>query len=93
MVQLNPQSQIMTKTDNDVTLGQAFEELEKISSQLERGDIDLEKSIPQLRRSFELAKFIKKRLAEIENEIEEVKSEFKDVIQNDSPNDNSEEDE
>lgn len=93
MVQLNPQSQTMTKIKDDITLGQAFEELEKISSQLERGDIDLEKSIPQLRRSFELAKFIKKRLAEIENEIEEVKAEFKDVIQNESSDDGDEVDE
>lgn len=83
----------MIKTKDELTLGQAFEELKTISSQLERGDIDLEKSIPQLRRSFELAKFIKKRLAEIENEIEEVKSEFKDVIQNDSNEDTDEENE
>lgn len=65
-------------SEKDISLAKAFEELQKITNEFESGDIDLEKSIPKLRRGLELAKFLKKRLSKIENEIEEVKKEFKD---------------
>jgi len=59
-----------------LTLTKAFEELEEIAQSLERDDVDLEKGIPQLKRGHELATFLKKRLQDIENEIEEVKVSF-----------------
>ena len=59
-----------------LTLTKAFEELEAITQSLEKDDVDLEKGIPQLKRGHELATFLKKRLQDIENEIEEVKVSF-----------------
>lgn len=39
----------------------------------------MEEGVPKFKRGLELARKLKKRLSEIENEIEEVKSEFKDL--------------
>jgi exodeoxyribonuclease VII small subunit len=65
-------------TTDDLTLKQAFEELETITATLEKGDSDLEKSIPQLKRGHELALFLKSKLKDIENQIEEVTVSFED---------------
>jgi len=65
----------MTK-DNELTLSKAFDELEKITAEFEGGDIDLEKGVPKFKRGLELAKFLKEKLSKIENEIEEIKSNF-----------------
>jgi exodeoxyribonuclease VII small subunit len=65
-------------TTKELTLKEAFEELESITEALERGDIDLEKSIPQLKRGHELATFLKKKLQTIENDIEEISTSFED---------------
>lgn len=61
------------KTDS---LATAFEELEKIVAEFEQGDIDLEKGIPRFKKGLELSALLKKRLKELENEIEEIKSEY-----------------
>ena len=68
-------------TQKNMPLGKAFDELEALTGEMESGTIDLEKSISKLRRGFELAKFLKHRLNQIENEINEIKDEFKDVLQ------------
>lgn len=57
-------------------LSELFAELEKITAEFERGEVDLEKGISKYRRGLQLAKYLKKRLVKIENEIEEVKAEF-----------------
>ena len=62
-----------------INLSDAFRELEKITSEFESGEVDLEKGIPKFKRGLELARLLKKRLSEIENEITEIKSEFKDL--------------
>jgi len=66
------------KTKKKPSLGEAFEELEKITAEFESGEVDLEKGVPKFRRGLELAKYLKKRLTEIENEIEEIKAEFEE---------------
>jgi exodeoxyribonuclease VII small subunit len=67
------------KQKKDISLSQAFTELEKITSEFENEEIDLEKGIPKFKRGLELARFLKKRLGKIENEIEEIKDKFKDI--------------
>jgi exodeoxyribonuclease VII small subunit len=59
-------------------LTQAFKELETIVSEFENQEVDLEKSIPKFKQGLKLAKYLKKRLSEIENEIEEIKDSFKE---------------
>ena len=65
----------MTKT-TEPSLKEAFDELEKITQALERGDIDLEQSIPQLKRGHELATFLSQKLKKIEQDIQEVTATF-----------------
>lgn len=65
--------------NKEQSLAEAFTELEKITGEFERGEVDLEKGILKFKRGLELAKKLKARLTEIENEIEEIKIEFKDV--------------
>lgn len=70
----------MTKTTDEIkniNLTDAFKELEAITSEFESGQVDLEKGIPKFKRGLELAKFLKSRLSQIENEIEEIKDQFK----------------
>ena len=81
MVQYIHMSPKLAKTSTyepELTLKAAFEELEKITEALEKGDTDLEKSIPQLKRGHELALFLKGKLKDIENQIEEVTVSFSD---------------
>lgn len=61
------------------TLQSDFEELTKLTEEFESGKISLEESMSKFRRGLELARRIKKRLEEIENEIHEIKSEFSDL--------------
>ena len=69
---------ISKKTDSP-TLSEAFQQLEKITAEFESGEVDLEKGIPKFKKGLELARFLKKRLAQIENEIIQIKDEFKDL--------------
>ncbi len=63
----------MTKA-KDINLNDAFLRLEKITALIEQEDLDLERSIPLMKEGLELAKYIKQRLTELENEIEEIKT-------------------
>lgn len=56
-----------------------FQELTALAEEFESGKLDLEESIPKFKRGLELARRIKRRLSQIENEIREIKSEFKDL--------------
>jgi len=67
-----------SKTDTKPTLNTAFTELEQIVGQFEHDEIDLEHSLPKFKRGLELAKFLKTRLNELENEIKLVKAQFGD---------------
>lgn len=63
----------MTKKQN---MSQAFSELEEIVAEFEEGNIDLEESLPKFKKGLELAKFLKKRLKTLENEIVEIRDQF-----------------
>ncbi len=67
------------KKTKDINLSEAFSELEKITSEFEGGQVDLETGIPKFKRGLELARLLKQRLGKIENEIEEIKSKFTDL--------------
>ncbi len=51
-------------------LAAVFAELEKLVNELETGDLDLETSLKKFRRGLALSAWIKRRLKEVENEIE-----------------------
>jgi len=61
---------------NDLTIDQAYQDLQKIVSEFENGEVDLEKSIPQFKKGLELASYLKEKLGELKVEVEEIKSKF-----------------
>ena len=67
------------KLSEKISLSKAFKELEEITQEFENEEVDLEKGIPKFKRGLELARYLKKRLSIIENEIEEIKGEFRDL--------------
>jgi exodeoxyribonuclease VII small subunit len=69
--------------DQKLTFAKAYEELEQITQQFESGDIDLEAAIPQFKRATHLAKYLKTRLAQLDNEVKEISLEL-DEISDDS---------
>lgn len=62
-----------TKTPS---FAEAYSELQTLTQEFERGNLDLEVAIPKFKRAAELAKFLKKRLSELENQIEEINVEL-----------------
>lgn len=69
------------KKEKKQTLSEAFEELEGITAEFENGEVSLEQGVPKFKRGLELARKLKFRLSEIENEINEIKVEFKDLAE------------
>ena len=63
------------------SFAKAFAELEKLVEDFESGKIDLEESLQKFERGLELAQQLKKRLSEVENKVENIKTKFKDVLE------------
>lgn len=55
------------------TFSEAFTELEQLTKEFEQGQIGLEDSIKKFERGVYLSNFCKSKLAEVENQIHEVK--------------------
>jgi exodeoxyribonuclease VII small subunit len=58
------------------TFSKAYEELQALTAEFEKGDLDLEKAIPKFKRASELAKLLKQKLSVLENQIEEINIEL-----------------
>ena len=54
----------------------AFVELEKIVTEFERQDLDLEEALPKFERGLELAKKLRERLKQVENKVTEIKKKY-----------------
>lgn len=54
----------------------AFLELEKIVTEFEGQDLDLEEALPRFERGLELAKKLRERLKQIENKVTEIKKKY-----------------
>lgn len=67
------------KKSTNLNISTAFKELEEIAQNFEKDQIDLEKSIPQFKRAAVLSKFLKKRLSELENKIQEISLDFEEI--------------
>ncbi len=61
-------------------LNEAFKRLEEITAKIDDESIDLEQSIPLMKEGLELSKYIKERLTQLENEIEEIKSGYSSEV-------------
>lgn len=53
-----------------------YDELEKIVSEFESRELDLEKDLPKFEKGLELASKLQKRLSEIENKVVEIEKKF-----------------
>lgn len=61
-------------------LDHAYARLQEISALFEQGEINLEQSIPLTKEALVLGKYIKSRLSEMDNQIEEITKEFDELI-------------
>lgn len=68
----------MTKKEDKLDLGKTFQELEKITDELQSENLELETAIEKFERGLRLSEQLKARLAEIENRIEKIKLKFSD---------------
>lgn len=59
-------------SNNELTFAKAYEELQALTKEFEQGNLDLELAIPKYKRASELATFLKKRLTELETQIQEI---------------------
>jgi len=66
----------MPKQKESFSFGKGFEELEKIVTEFESRELDLEKDLPQFERGLELAQKLQKRLKEIENKVVTIEKKF-----------------
>lgn len=71
---------------NKQTFASAYNELQNLVSDFEKGEIDLESSIPKFKQATELAKFLKSRLKELENQIEEISLDIEKPSENNELN-------
>ncbi len=55
---------------------EAFAELETITTWFETEEVDLDEGLKKFERGLELAKVCKKKLAEVENKVAELKKKF-----------------
>ncbi|MBN1263076.1 MAG: exodeoxyribonuclease VII small subunit [Candidatus Pacebacteria bacterium] len=56
-----------------------FKELEKLVEEFEKGEIDIEQGMIKFKKGLGLARSLKKRLSQVENEIVKIKEEFEDL--------------
>lgn len=57
---------------NDSSFSKAYQELQALTAEFEKGDLDLETAIPKFKRAAELAKLLKTRLKQLETQIDEI---------------------
>jgi exodeoxyribonuclease VII small subunit len=53
-----------------------YKELQSIVEGLEKGEVDLEKSITQFKKGLELLKSLRGQLSKVENELKEIDTNF-----------------
>lgn len=69
----------MTAKKNTVNFAEGFEELEDITQWFDSQEqLDLDAGLKKFERGLELASVLKKKLAEVENKVEEIKQKFTD---------------
>lgn len=59
-------------------IGKLFEELEKITSELDRDSVDLDEALEKFERGLEIAAELKGRLRDVEQKVEKIKKKFAD---------------
>lgn len=80
----------MTSKKNEKgNFGASFSELEKIVAKFENEEVDLEEGLKDFEQALTLARSLKERLSVVENKVVEIKKKFKDVVEDDGPDQSS----
>ncbi len=61
------------------SFAEAFEELETITEWFETQNVDLDEGVKKFERGLELAKFLKEKLADVENTVMTLKKKFTEI--------------
>ncbi len=69
----------MATESREKNLEAVVSELEALVKEFEEGKLTLEDGIEKFKHGVELAKSLKMRLSEMENEIEEIRADFADI--------------
>ncbi len=64
-------------SNDSLSFDKAYQELQALTMEFEKGDLDLEKAIPKFKRAAELSNFLKKKLKSLETQIEEINLDLK----------------
>ena len=70
----------MTSKKSPLSFAKAFEELEALTAWFEKDEIDVDEGLKKFERGLELAGLCKKKLAEVENRVQEIKIKFQNTI-------------
>lgn len=66
------------KESKEIDVAKGFTELEEIATWFERGEADLDKGLDQFERAMSIADALKKRLAQAENRVKEIKRKYEE---------------
>jgi|GEM_PF-957136 len=69
--------------------GASFAELEKIVERFEHGKVDVEEGLKDFEQALTIARALKERLSAVENKVTEIKRKFRDVVEEDEPEQSS----
>ena len=64
------------KDSKDIDIAKGFQELEQISAWFERGEANIDQGLEKFERAMAIADVLKKRLAQAENRVKEIKKKF-----------------
>lgn len=64
------------KDTKSLDIAKSFQELEETAAWFEQGDADVDKGLAKFERAMEIADVLKKRLAEAENKVKEIKKKY-----------------
>lgn len=65
-----------TTTKKATSFGEAFSELERLTADLERDDIDLDVALEKFERGLQLAQQLKAKLKSVEQKVEAIRKKF-----------------
>jgi exodeoxyribonuclease VII small subunit len=71
------------------SFAEAFQELEEITAWFETSDVDLDEGLKKFERGLELAQICKKKLAEVENKVVDLKKKFNTGINSPEDSENT----
>lgn len=72
-----------TQSFENLTLEQAFESLEEITQSFENDELTIDESVSKFEEGLALAKHLKQELGKLENQIQEIKDNYKEPVSED----------